>query len=427
MSKKKNVCSNKIFLKLTSVFVLTLFIALGVLIKNANASGTITGITPSNNNGNTSGILTGDSGNGNNGNLPANPSAFGSTSYGYGKNGSVNSGSPFKWWGVNVDLSPFVSQNYSNPISQIDNISTNITSLNNQNVKFNGNNYGLNNSSFNGNGFAFRYHSFNHVISVGDFLPPPISWILFFVPSIKDKYYYSSSNFNLSYVDSSNLSINTTDATISGKMQELFIRYYWNPLGVDYPLSLDNNKITLVPYADLGLGGFTDFFYAHDFSSNNPNDALTVALTNAGAANDEYAQGLYGLGLRYGAGVQGFYKNFAGQVSFHIMPYNFKRGFAAPGFIAANQGASLPNPNMTEDIFDIGVHYNFISKWYVGLNYEHDSFHIGSIGQTPISLSGVNVTGSGTGTETGTLTADNYYSGGTMTNNYLYLTIGYNF
>jgi hypothetical protein len=416
--KKQLVCSNDNFLKLTSVFVLTLFVVFGVLIKNSNASGKITGITPSNSN--TSGILTGGSVNGIPGNLPSNPGTFGSASY--GSNGSVNSGSPFKWWGVNVDLSPFVSQNYSNPISQIDNISTQINSLNGQTVNVPAN-YGLNNSNFNGNGFAFRYHSFNHVISVGDFLPPPISWILFFVPSIKDKYYYSSSNFNLSYVDSSNLSINTTDATITGKMQELFIRYYWNPLGVDYPLSLDNNKITLVPYADLGLGGFTDFFYAHDFSSNNQEDPLTVALTNAGAANDKYAQGLYGLGLRYGGGVQGFYKNFAGQVSFHVMPYNFKRGFAAPGFIAANQGASLPNPNMTENIFDIGVHYNFISKWYVGLNYEHDSFHVGSIGQTPISLSGVNVTGGGSGT----LTADNYYSGGTMTNNYLYLTIGYNF
>ena len=423
LPKKQFVSIDVNFLKLTSVFVLTLFIVFGILAQNAKASGKITGITPSNNNSNDSGILTGGSANGNAGNtgsIPVDSGAFGSASY--GSNASVNSGSPFRWWGVNLDLSPFVSQNYSNPISQIDNISATITSLNNQTVTI-PSNYGINNSSFNGNGFALRYHSFNHVISVGDFLPPPISWILFFVPSVKDKYYYSSSNFNLSYVDSSNLTINTTDATISGKMQELFLRYYWNPLGVDYPVSLDNNKITLVPYLDLGLGGFTDFFYAHDFSSNNQNDAAYVALTNSQAANDEYAQGLYGLGLRYGGGVQVFTKNLVGQASFHILPYNFKRGFAAPGFIAANQGSSLPSPSMTEDIFDIGVHYNFISKWYVGLNYEHDSFRVGSIGQTPISLSGVNVTGGGNGN----LTADNYYNGGTMTNNYLYLTIGYNF
>ncbi|MHB1696941.1 MAG: hypothetical protein ACYCSQ_02380 [bacterium] len=414
---RKNLLIKKSII--ASLFFLLLLLIMLPYSAEASGSGTITGITPSGN----SGIYNSGSGSAGGTTLPAanNPSIFNSKSS-YAANSRINSGSPFKWWGYNLNLSPFVRQNYSNPISQIDNVSTSITGINNQTVTV-PSNYSLNNSNFNGNGFALRYHSFNHVISVGDFLPPPISWILFFVPSIKDKYYYSSSNFNFSYVNSSNLTMNTTDATISGKMQELFLRYYWNPVGLDYPVSIDNNNITLVPYIDLGLGGFTDFFYAHDFTSNNAQDPIYVALTNAQAANNEYAQGLYGLGLRYGGGVQAFAKKFAGQISFHILPYNFKRGFAAPGFIAANQGASLPSPNMTEHILDIGIHYNFASNWYAGLNYENDSFHIGSIGQTPISLSGVNVTGGGSGT----LSADNFYNGGTMTNNYLYLTIGYEF
>jgi hypothetical protein len=409
------------------LFVLFAFI---IFPNSAKASGMITGITPSNtpaasgvsgaglNNGLSAGALPSN----NNQNSP--PGIF--KSQNYGANGSIGADSPFRWWGVNLDLSPFVSQNYSNPISQIDNISDTITGINGQSVIV-PYNYSLNNSDFNGKGIALRYHSFNHIISVGDFLPPPISWILFFVPSIKDKYYYSSANFNLSYVNSSNLTMNTTDATITGKMQEVFLRYYWNPIGVDYPISIDNNKITIVPYADLGLGGFADFFYAHNFTSNNQNDLLYNALTNPQAANNKYAQGLYGLGLRYGAGVQVFAKHIVGQVSFHILPYNFRRGFAAPGFLAANQGASLPSPSMTEHIFDIGVHYNFISNWYVGLNYENDSFHIGSIGQTPVDLSNVNVTSGGNNSSSSTVSADNFYKGGTMTNNYLYLTVGYNF
>ena len=411
-----------------NIFLFVLF-AFIVFPNSANASGTITGITPSNTPAE-SGASGADLNNGlSAGTLPSNnnqnsPGIF--KSQNYGVNGSIGADSPFRWWGVNLDLSPFVSQNYSNPISQIDNISDTITGINGQSVVI-PYNYSLNNSNFNGNGLALRYHSFNHIISVGDFLPPPISWILFFIPSIKDKYYYSSANFNLSYVNSSNLTMNTTDATITGKMQEVFLRYYWNPIGVDYPISIDNNKITIVPYADLGLGGFADFFYAHNFTSNNPNDLLYVALTNSQAANNKYAQGLYGLGLRYGAGVQVFAKHIVGQVSFHILPYNFKIGFAAPGFLAVNEGASLPSPSMTEHIFDIGVHYNFISNWYVGLNYENDSFHIGSIGQTPVDLSNVNATSGGNGSLSSTVSADNFYKGGTMTNNYLYLTVGYNF
>ncbi|RZD17326.1 MAG: hypothetical protein EVJ46_03605 [Candidatus Acididesulfobacter guangdongensis] len=423
--KKNFNFSGKNRIKFSFVVLLSLFITVAAPIGVAEASGTITGITPSNNYNQSSG----SAGNVTGLQPPVNGGNPGGmfNAKSYYPAGSAGSSSPFKWWGVNLDLSPFVSQNYSNPISQIDNISDTITGINNKSVTV-PLNYSLNNSNFNGNGLALRYHSFNHIISVGDFLPPPISWILFFIPSIKDKYYYSSSNFNLSYVDSSNLTMNTTDATITGKMQEVFLRYYWSPLGVDYPVSLDNHKITLVPYANLGIGGFTDFFYAHDFTSTNPNDLLYVALTNPQAANDQYAQGLYGLGMRYGAGVQVFAKHLSGQVSFHILPYNFKRGFAAPGFIAANQGASLPSPSMTEDIFDAGVHYNFISNWYVGLNYEYDSFHVGSIGQTPISLSNVNVTQqSGDTSVNSNVTADNFYNGGTMKNNYLYLTIGYNF
>ena len=427
----KVIKNGSIALIFSYVFLFVLFASFMVFPNSANASGTITGIIPSNtpaesgasgaglNNGLSAGAL--PSNNNQNSN---SPDIF--KSQNYGANGSIGADSPFRWRGVNLDLSPFVSQNYSNPISQIDNISDTITGINGQSVVI-PYNYSLNNSNFNGNGLALRYHSFNHIISVGDFLPPPISWILFFIPSIKDKYYYSSANFNLSYVNSSNLTMNTTDATITGKMQEVFLRYYWNPIGVDYPISIDNNKITIVPYADLGLGGFADFFYAHNFTSNNPNDLLYVALTNSQAADNKYAQGLYGLGLRYGAGVQVFAKHIVGQVSFHILPYNFKRGFAAPGFLAVNEGASLPSPSMTEHIFDIGVHYNFIFNWYVGLNYENDSFHIGSIGQTPVDLSNVNATSGGNGSLSSTVSADNFYKGGTMTNNYLYLTVGYNF
>jgi opacity protein-like surface antigen len=430
-SRKFNF-SGKNSIKFSFIVLFSLFIICAASISVAEASEAITGITPSNNYNQSVGGTAQAGSTGSSGNITGlQPPVNGGEQQGllnsksYYSGGNIDSSSPFRWWGVNLDLSPFVSQNYSNPISQLDNISDTTTGINNESVTV-PLNYSLNNSNFNGNGLALRYHSFNHIISVGDFLPPPISWILFFIPSIKDKYYYSSSNFNLSYVDSSNLTMNTTDATITGKMQEVFLRYYWNPLGVDYPISLDNNKITLVPYADLGVGGFTDFFYAHDFTSNNPNDLLYVALTNPQAANDKYAQGLYGLGLRYGLGVQVFAKHLAGQVSFHILPYDFKRGFAAPGFIAANQGASLPSPSMTEDIFDVGVHYNFISNWYVGLNYEHDSFHVGSIGQTPVTLSNVTVTQGATSANS-RLTADNFYNGGTMTNNYLYLTVGYNF
>ncbi|MCL5673116.1 MAG: hypothetical protein M1407_00655 [Deltaproteobacteria bacterium] len=425
----KIITKGSIALIFSYVFLFVLFASFIVFPNSAKASGTITGLTPSN-----TPAASGSSGAGLNnglsaGALPSNnnqnsPGIF--KSQNYGANGSIGADSPFRWRGVNLDLSPFVSQNYSNPISQIDNISDTITGINGQSVVI-PYNYSLNNSNFNGNGLALRYHSFNHIISVGDFLPPPISWILFFIPSIKDKYYYSSANFNLSYVNSSNLTMNTTDATITGEMQEVFLRYYWNPIGIDYPISIDNNKITIVPYADLGLGGFADFFYAHNFTSNNPNDLLYVALTNSQAADNKYAQGLYGLGLRYGAGVQVFAKHIVGQVSFHILPYNFRRGFAAPGFLAVNQGASLPSPSMTEHIFDIGVHYNFISNWYVGLNYENDSFHIGSIGQTPVDLSNVNATSGENGSLSSTVSADNFYKGGTMTNNYLYLTVGYNF
>ncbi|MHB1679403.1 MAG: hypothetical protein ACYCTB_02700 [bacterium] len=424
MKKRYNFAKRHILFNVILIF-LYIFLFVFIVFPNlAEASGTITGITPSNTSS-SSGVSGAGLNNGSApGVLPSNNSPGIFKPQNYGANGSIGSDSPFRWRGVNLDLSPFVSQSYSNPISQIDNISDTITGINGQSVVV-PYRYSLNNSNFNGNGLALRYHSFNHIISVGDFLPPPISWILFFVPSIKDKYYYSSSNFNLSYVNSSNLTMNTTDATITGKMQEVFLRYYWNPIGVDYPISIDNHNITLVPYADLGLGGFADFFYAHNFTSNNPNDLLYVALTNPQAADNKYAQGLYGLGLRYGAGVQVFAKHIGGQVSFHILPYNFKRGFAAPNFLAANQGASLPSPSMTEYIFDIGVHYNFISNWYVGLNYENDSFHIGSIGQTPVDLSKVNVTSGGNGSST--LSADNFYNGGTMTNNYLYLTVGYNF
>lgn len=409
MFKKKK--SNYLGLLMTVVFLLSVGFAINPY--SAEAGGTITGITPSNNN------YAGAEPPANN-----NQAAY-SVPHEYNSYGNGDSAGPFEWWGINLDISPFVSQNYSNPISQIGNISDNITGINGQSVIV-PLNYALNDSNFNGNGVALRYHSFNHIISAGNFLPPPISWLLFFVPSFKDKYYYSSSNFNLSYVNSSNLNINTTDANITGKMRELFLRYYWNPIGVDYPFSIDNNNITLVPYADLGIGGFTDFFYANDFASNNHEDPIYVALTNPQAANDEYAQGLYGLGLRYGGGVQVFAKNLVGQVSFHILPYNFKRGFAAPGFVAVNQGASLPSPNMTEHIFDAGIHYNFISNWYIGLNYENDSFQIGSIGQTPVSLSNTNATinGSSAGSS---LTADSFYSGGTMKNSYLYLTLGYGF
>ncbi|MHB1664020.1 MAG: hypothetical protein ACYCT7_02000 [bacterium] len=429
MKKRYDFAKKHILFNFILIFLSIFLFAFIVFPNSAKASGTITGITPSN-----TSAASGASGAGlNNGrSTEALPSNNNQTNPGifkpqdYGADGSIGVSSPFRWWGVNLDLSPFVSQSYSNPVSQIDNISDTITGINGQSVTV-PYNYSLNNSNFNGNGLALRYHSFNHIISVGDFLPPPISLILFFVPSIKDKYYYSSSNFNLSYVNSSNLTMNTTDATITGKMQEVFMRYYWNPIGVDYPISIDNNNITLVPYADLGLGGFANFFYAHNFTSNNPNDILYAALTNPQAANNKYAQGLYGLGLRYGAGVQVFAKHIVGQVSFHILPYNFKRGFAAPGFLEANQGASLPSPSMTEHIFDIGVHYNFISNWYAGLNYENDSFHIGSIGQTPVDLSNVNVTSGGNGSLSSTVSADNFYKGGTMTNNYLYLTVGYNF
>ena len=401
----------KILTVLLALLGLALLTAVHPDVSFAGSTGTITGITPNNPYGTTT---------------PAqlnNPQEFQSESY--SGNGTVNSGSPFKWWGFTINFSPLVSQNFSNPISQFDNVSTGITSINNQPVSFtvNDNNYGLTNSSFNGNGYAFRYHSFNHVISVGNFLPPPVSWILFFVPSFKNKYYYSSSNFNISYVNSSNLAMNTPDANIDGKMQELFIRYYWSPVGVDYPLTLDNNKITIVPYANLGLGGFTDFFYANDFSSNNQQDLLYIALTNSQAADGNYAQGLYGLGLRYGLGVQMFMNNFSADASFHVLPYDFKRGFAAPGFIADNQGASIPNPNMNEHILNIGARYNFAGNLYAGVSYERDTFTVGSIGQTPVSLSGVNVTGGGTGT----VNADNYYSGGTISNNYLYISLGYEF
>lgn len=58
LPKKQFVSIDVNFLKLTSVFVLTLFIVFGILAQNAKASGKITGITPSNNNSNDSGILT---------------------------------------------------------------------------------------------------------------------------------------------------------------------------------------------------------------------------------------------------------------------------------------------------------------------------------------------------------------------------------
>ena len=218
----KIITKGSIALIFSYVFLFVLFASFIVFPNSAKASGTITGLTPSN-----TPAASGSSGAGLNnglsaGALPSNnnqnsnsPDIF--KSQNYGANGSIGADSPFRWRGVNLDLSPFVSQNYSNPISQIDNISDTITGINGQSVVI-PYNYSLNNSNFNGNGLALRYHSFNHIISVGDFLPPPISWILFFIPSIKDKYYYSSANFNLSYVNSSNLTMNTTDATITGEI-----------------------------------------------------------------------------------------------------------------------------------------------------------------------------------------------------------------
>lgn len=398
------------FAALVFVFIFAVFLSFS-LTSFAEGPGTITGVAPSQ------------------GGMPSynvnNPQI--SQPQVYGENGALSSGSPFKWWGLTLSVSPFVSQSYTNPISQFNNVSSSITGVNGQSVSISSNDYGLANSSFKANGFAFKYHSFNHVLSVSDFLPSPLSWLLFFVPSVKNEYYYSSSNFNISYVNSSNLTMNTPDATIDGKMQELSVRYYWNPLGIDYPLSLAGGNITLVPYANLGIGGFADFFYAHDFTSNNAEDLLYVALTNSQAADNNYGQGLYGIGLRYGVGLQMFMNNLSATAAFHVLPYNFKRGFAAPGFISANQGFSIPNPNMNEKIFNIGARYNFAGNWYAGFDFEHDAFNVGSIGQTAVSLSGVNITSSSSGSASGNVTVDNYYNGGTITNNYLYISLGYYF